>query len=58
MERRDWERPEDRAYETFTCFRCGEMFPTEGKDRNTCPVCGQECTRDTCTVSFTSNEGF
>ncbi len=58
MERREWERPKDRAYETFTCIQCGEMFPTEGSDRKKCPTCGNECTRESCTVSFTSSEGF
>ena len=55
---RDWERPEDRAYETFKCPNCGEMFPTFGEDQGTCPTCGMVCTRVSCRVLFSSNEDF
>lgn len=44
--------------EVFRCPRCGEMYPTDGKDEGTCPVCGTHCTREKCKVLHASNEGF
>lgn len=58
MTNREWERPHDRAYETFLCPVCGEMFPTYGRDDGACPVCRTQCNRQRCRVLFSSNEGF
>jgi rubrerythrin len=44
--------------EDFRCPQCGEMFPTDGKDENDCPVCGTHCTRDKCLVLKASDVGF
>lgn len=33
------------AVECFKCNNCGNMFPTEGLDSKTCPVCGRVDTR-------------
>ncbi len=54
-------RPDEGAAssdEVFKCRNCGSMYPTEGKSEGTCPVCGHTCTRDSCMVTFASNEGY
>jgi len=46
------------SVESFRCWNCGEMYPTDGRNEGRCPVCGQTCTRERCEVLFASNEGY
>ncbi len=41
--------------QSFKCTRCGNMYPVS---QETCDVCGNHCTPESCRVVEASNEGY
>ncbi len=44
--------------ESYKCRNCGRSFPVGDGTQAACPTCGQTCTRETCQVVVTSNQGY
>ncbi len=44
--------------ESYKCAQCGTSFPVGDATQAKCPTCGKTCTRDTCQVVVTSNQGY
>ncbi len=49
---------EASAEESFKCSRCGHIFPTDGLESKSCPVCGRMNTRREDKVLEASTEDF
>jgi hypothetical protein len=44
--------------ESYKCSNCGTSFPVGEGTQAKCPTCGKTCTRETCQVVVTSNQGY
>ncbi|GAW91217.1 hypothetical protein [Calderihabitans maritimus] len=48
----------DNAEDSFKCARCGNTFPIYGNSPARCPICGFQCTAETCSPVDASDEGY